>query len=32
MLTTVLLTEEAPDRTRVTVPSEPYGEVTSAEV
>ncbi len=30
--TTVLLTEEAPDRTRVTVTSEPYGETTAAEV
>lgn len=35
LLTTVLFTEEAPDRTRVTVTSEPYGEVgevTGAEV
>lgn len=30
--TTVLLTAEAPDRTRVTVTSEPYGEPTVAEV
>jgi hypothetical protein len=27
-----LFTDEAPDRTRVTVTSEPYGEATSAEV
>ena len=32
LLTTVLLTEEAPDRTRVTVTSEPHGETTTAEV
>jgi uncharacterized protein YndB with AHSA1/START domain len=32
LLTTVLFAEEAPDRTRVTVTSEPYGEATSAEV
>jgi uncharacterized protein YndB with AHSA1/START domain len=32
LLTTVLFTEEAPDRTRMTVTSEPYGEATSAEV
>lgn len=30
--TTVLLTEEAPQRTRVTVTSEPEGEATTAEV
>jgi uncharacterized protein YndB with AHSA1/START domain len=30
--TTVLLTEEAPDRTRVTVTTEPHGEATAAEV
>jgi uncharacterized protein YndB with AHSA1/START domain len=30
--TTVLLTEEAPDRTRVTVTSEPLGQTTAAEV
>ena len=30
--TTVLFTEEAPDRTRVTVTSEPHSEATSAEV
>jgi uncharacterized protein YndB with AHSA1/START domain len=30
--TTVLLTEEAPARTRVTVTSEPHGETTTAEV
>lgn len=30
--TTVLLTEEAPDRTRVTVTSEPLGETTPPEV
>ena len=30
--TTVLLTEEAPDRTRVTVTSEPHGETTTTEV
>ena len=30
--TTVLLTEEAPDRTRVTVTSEPLGETNPAEV
>jgi len=29
---TVLLTEEAPDRTRVTVTTEPHGEATPAEV
>lgn len=32
LLTTVLLTEEAPDRTRVTVTTEPQGEVRAAEV
>lgn len=32
LLTTVLLTEEAPDRTRVTVTSEPRGAVTNDEV
>jgi len=32
LLTTVLLTEEAPDRTRVTVTCEPHGKATSAEV
>jgi uncharacterized protein YndB with AHSA1/START domain len=32
LLTTVLFTEETPDRTRMTVTSEPYGEATSAEV
>jgi len=32
LLTTVLFTEETPDKTRVTVTSEPNGEVTSAEV
>jgi uncharacterized protein YndB with AHSA1/START domain len=32
LLNTVLFTEEAPDRTRVTVTSEPYDEATSAEV
>ena len=32
LLTTVLFREETPDRTRVTVTSEPYGEVTSAQV
>lgn len=30
--TTVLLTEEAPDRTRVTVTTEPHGETTAAEI
>lgn len=30
--TTVLLTEEAPDRTRVTLTSEPHGETTPAEI
>lgn len=30
--TTVLLTEEAPDRTRVTVTSEPHGATTATEV
>lgn len=30
--TTVQFTEEAPDRTRVTVVSEPYGETTATEV
>jgi len=30
--TTVLLTEEAPDRTRVTVTTEPHGETTATEV
>ena len=29
---TVLLTEEAPDRTRVTVTTEPHGEATAAEI
>ena len=28
----VLLAEEAPDRTRVTVTSEPHGEATAAEI
>ena len=32
LLNTVLFTEEAPDRTRVTMTSEPCGEATSAEV
>ncbi|MGE0594075.1 MAG: SRPBCC family protein [Vicinamibacterales bacterium] len=32
LLTTVQFTEEAPDRTRVTVTSEPHGEVTAPEV
>lgn len=32
LLNTVLFTEEAPDRTRVTVTSEPYGEATTMEV
>ncbi len=32
LLTTVLLTEEAPDRTRVTVTTEPHGETTTAEI
>lgn len=32
LLTTVLLTATAPDRTRVTVTSEPYGAATAAEV
>ncbi len=32
LLTTVLLTEEAPDRTRVTVTTEPHGEATAAEL
>lgn len=30
--TTVLLTEETPDRTRVTVTSEPHGDATTAEI
>jgi len=30
--TTVLFTEEAPDRTRVTVTTEPHGETTAAEL
>lgn len=32
LLTTVLFTEEAPDRTRVRVTSEPYRETTAAEL
>jgi hypothetical protein len=32
MLTTVKLTEEGPDRTRVTVTWEPYGGVTPEEL
>lgn len=32
LLTTVLFTEEAPDRTRVRVTTEPLGEATSAEL
>jgi uncharacterized protein YndB with AHSA1/START domain len=32
LLTTVLLSEEAPDRTRVTVTSQPHGEATAAEL
>lgn len=32
LLTTVLLTAEAPDRTRITVSSEPHGEVSPAEL
>lgn len=32
MRTTVLLTEEAPERTRVTVTSEPWGEASPAEI
>ncbi len=30
--TTVLLTEEAPDRTRVTVTTEPHGQTTAREL
>jgi len=30
--TTVLLAEEAPDRTRVTVTTEPHGDTTTPEV
>lgn len=32
LLTTVLLAEEAPDRTRVTVTTEPHGEATDPEI
>ena len=32
LCTTVLFVEEAPDRTRVTVVTEPHGETTNAEV
>lgn len=32
LLTTVLFTAEAPDRTRVTLTSEPHGEATAAEI
>ena len=32
MLTTVTLTEEGPDQTRVTVTSEPYGNFTPEEL
>ena len=32
LLNTVLFTQEAPDRTRVTITSEPYAEATSAEL
>jgi len=32
LLNTVVLTVETPERTRVTVTSEPYGEATSAEI